>query len=212
MSKKIYLNEVHIYRFELTSENIVPGILSEDEVNYGQRLIRQEHRVRFWQARIHLRFILASYLNRPPEDIQFQIGVHGKMYLINNPMGLQFNVSHSKEWALYAITLDHEVGVDIEWIDSKLEVTPLVERFFTTKEKQIILELPETHRVAAFYHYWTRKEAYLKALGIGLSGLSQISFEEVDQKTLPLVELAPGFASAVGLLAPRLGDYQLYFF
>ena len=74
---------------------------------------------------------------------------------------------------MYAVTLDQEVGIDIEWMNPEVEIQPLVSRFFTPQEQEAFLALPLDQQLTGFYRLWTRKEAYLKAQGWGLAGLSR---------------------------------------
>jgi 4'-phosphopantetheinyl transferase len=121
-------------------------------------LVRQRKIV----ARARLRQILSRYLHRDPRSIEISCGTHGKPQV----KGLEFNVSHSENLAVYAIS-QQPVGIDIEYRRS-LEMTSLVERFFAPVELANWRQLPAEHRELAFFRAWTMKEAYLKAIGTGL--------------------------------------------
>ena len=196
--------EIHLWRASL-ARNIdsLAAILSYEELQRGQRFRCEEHRRRFCLARAGLRFILAHYLPIAPRQIVFREGPYGKLYLAGGAMELQFNLSHSRDLALYAVTLDCEIGVDTEWINPDLPVQPLVARFFAPSE-QAILDLPASQQLAAFYRLWTRKEAYLKALGLGLSGLSHALTEDRPGSIMG-VEPAPEYAGALALA----GDHRI---
>jgi 4'-phosphopantetheinyl transferase len=194
--------EIHIWRAWLNSASEFRAeILTDAEIQRGKRFIRELDQQRFCRARGFLRDILARYLQVDPKTIRFREGSHGKLYL-EGEQRLQFNVSHSKELALYALTLDQEVGVDTEWMSPDLEVHPLVQRFFTPEECQAILKLPPGQQLHAFYQQWTRKEAYLKAQGWGLSGLSH-PMPKVDAGMIMSLDPAQGYAGAVALTQPN---------
>lgn len=82
---------------------------------------------------------------------------------------LLFNVSHLHELAIYAVARGVDVGIDIEHINKDLEYTEIAKQYFSPREIAVLLSLPEYQQARAFYNYWTRKEAYIKALGIGLA-------------------------------------------
>jgi len=126
-----------------------------------------------------MREVLSRYLDINAVDVQYIKGKKGKPYL-SDEMGtankvLQFNLSHCAEVAILAISQQGEVGVDIESIDRKTDWQGIVKRFFTVQEQQALFSLPQDQQRLAFYELWTRKEAYMKVLGTGLS-LSPTAF------------------------------------
>jgi len=100
--------------------------------------------------------------------LRFVIGPHGKPRLANAPIDLRFNLSHSSERALLAITIGHEAGVDIER-ERSIETLDLADRFFSAAESATLRALPPADQVPAFFRCWTRKEAFVKAIGNGLA-------------------------------------------
>ena len=98
--------------------------------------MREEHRRRYCLARIFLRKILARYLKTAPAAIVFRQAAHGKLYLATSPIALQFNMTHSQDFALCAVTLNQEIGIDMEWMNPNLAVSSLVNHFFTPQEQQ----------------------------------------------------------------------------
>ena len=144
--------------------------LNPDELERAQRFKNSQHRQRFTAARGILRHILARYLRKAPRDIQFESGPFGKP-LLQDPEGhpLHFNVSHSRQLALYAISRDLEVGIDLEGDRDTLDYTGAAERICSPEEFAVFQNLPETKQRAAFFRCWTRKEAFVKALGKGFS-------------------------------------------
>jgi 4'-phosphopantetheinyl transferase len=117
-----------------------------------------------------LRDILSRYDRRAPADLEFCHGSHGKPGLVpqSNKLGLHFNVSHSDRLGLYAVTRAGEVGIDVERIKPCEGFEGIADRFFSPPEIQALRAYPAALQLNAFLGYWTRKEAYAKALGAGL--------------------------------------------
>jgi 4'-phosphopantetheinyl transferase len=184
-------DEVHVWRAPLeAAEDVLESyerLLSPDERQRAERFVFHKHRVRFIVARAVLRILLSRYLDREPERIGFVYGREGKPALAEGGASIRFNLSHSEALALYALTLRREVGIDLEWISPRISFEELAERFFTPGEVASLRALPDDAREPAFFACWTRKEAYMKAIGKGLSLPTQ-DFE---------VTLAPGEAAAL---------------
>jgi len=148
--------------------------LSEDEQVRAARFRRERDRLHFISGRGWLREVLGRYLAIAPDHIQFGYGVHGKPF-VNHAPELQFNMSHGHELALYAIGRDRPVGIDVEYVRRPVaDLEDLARRFFSKREHATLLALPPPQRVKAFFRGWTCKEAYLKAIGTGLSQLDQV--------------------------------------
>jgi len=130
--------------------------------------------------------VLARYLETQPEAVRFAYGEYGKPALSDEHV-LRFNLSHSNEVALLAVALDAELGVDVEHIRADFASEDIARRYFSRTEVDAFNALPPDERVAAFFRCWTRKEAYIKAIGKGLSQ----ALDEFD------VTLAPGIAPAL---------------
>lgn len=162
---------VHLWRVWLPDwmDQIVTlrHLLAVDEIERADRFRFPIHRERFTIARALLRKTLCLYLDSAPEKITFSYGHRGKPYLQSNPTTLQFNVSHSHDMAVYAVTQEAEMGVDIEKIDPPFK-EDVAKGFFSTEEYKALMQLPVAERSGAFYHIWSRKEAVIKALGEGL--------------------------------------------
>ena len=119
----------------------------------------------------------------PPDRVQFIYSEKGKPALANQR--LQFNVAHSQSLALYAVTLDYSIGVDLEAIRAIADLTALTQRFFSPNEHAAIAALPANQQSQAFFRYWTCKEAYLKATGHGLAKLQELEISlEFNQPCL----------------------------
>lgn len=145
--------------------------LSADELERAGRFRFQHHRSRFIAARGMLREVLATLLEVAPGQIRFQYGERGKPSLSREfaSSDLKFNLSHSDDKVLLAVSIGREVGVDIERIRPDFPCADIAERFFSEWEVVRFLSLPTHARTEAFFNCWTRKEAYVKAIGDGLS-------------------------------------------
>jgi 4'-phosphopantetheinyl transferase len=143
-------------------------LLSEDERVRGERFLRVVDRRRHVFGRAGLRLVLAGYLNRPAQTIRFSYNAWGKPGLIlEDGESLQFNLSHSAGEAVLAVSPDAEMGVDIEEVRAIEE--DVARHFFSAAEYAELAALPVHERANAFYRCWTRKEAFVKAHGAGLS-------------------------------------------
>lgn len=162
-------DEVHLWRIDLDQPtNGLWELLSADEQERGQRFRFEHHRQLFVVGRGVLRLILGKYGDMPASTLAFSYGRQGKPYLTTQP-SLQFNLSHSAKWALLAITRLETVGVDIEQIRQLPDMLGLAKRFFALTEYEQLRQLPAQQQAPAFFECWTRKEAYLKAIGEGLT-------------------------------------------
>ncbi len=146
-------------------------MLSEDEQTRAQRFRFEIHRQRFVVGRGILRMLLSRYLHITPELIAFSYLANGKPFFmpLESEQTIEFNVSHSHELALFAFTREQAIGVDIEYMDAFPDTQAIVNSFFSSQEQKAFFALPTSKQTAAFFAAWTRKEAYLKACGDGLS-------------------------------------------
>jgi 4'-phosphopantetheinyl transferase len=143
--------------------------LSTRERQRGERFRFEKHRARWLAGRIALRRILADELGVAPGEIEYETGVHGKPSLAGKHAGaLEFNLSHSGGRALVAIARGMELGVDVEEIHAMEDIHAVAERHFAAEEREHLFSLPAGEQVPGFYRLWTRKEAYIKAIGTGL--------------------------------------------
>lgn len=167
--------EVHVWRRRLEQPQELQEsylrTLADDERTRASRFHFDKHRRHFVAGRGFLRALLARYLNTTAEEVRFAYGPYGKPVLdgAHRESSLRFNASHSGDWAVYAFVEDHEVGVDVEHIKADFETEGIAERFFSALEVQTLNTLAEEEKPAAFFRCWTRKEAYIKAIGSGLS-------------------------------------------
>lgn len=174
--------EVHVWRADLKPraselQNLWPA-LSTDERARAERFRFPKDRDRFVAARGLLRVILGCYLSFEPGQLRFCYGVHGKPALVPEFGGeeLSFNLSHSHELALYAVARSRRIGLDLEYLRADLIVDRIAERYFSQRENVMLRSLPASMRREAFFSFWTRKEACIKARGGSLGFL----LEKVD--------------------------------
>lgn len=186
-------DEIHVWRasqycppsqfqeFELT--------LAEDERSRAARFCLQKDREQYVVTRGILRALLGMYVGENPSRLRFAYTPYGKPSLSHEcqNLGICFNVSHSGGLAILAFTRNREVGVDIEQIRSDFASQEIAERFFSAREARMLRSLGNEVRDVAFFNCWTRKEAYIKAVGEGLS----MPLHQFD------VSLAPGEPAAL---------------
>lgn len=147
------------------------ALLAPDERARAERFRFERDRRRFVVARGVLRTLLGRYLGTDPRRVAFRYESHGKPALGEGfgGQGIHFNVSHSGEMALYAFARGRELGVDVEEVRPMEDGLEIAERFFSPAEVAAFRALPAEIRDEAFFNCWTRKEAYIKAVGEGLS-------------------------------------------
>jgi 4'-phosphopantetheinyl transferase len=142
------------------------AILADDERMRADRFVLEGHRGRFVAAHAFLRGVLARHLGAPAESLRFQAHPAGKPFLAGSR--LRFNLSHSGARALLAVTLDRDIGVDLEELRPMPDACDLALRHFAPGEIATLRSLPEPDRDEAFLRCWTLKEAYVKGVGGGL--------------------------------------------
>lgn len=168
-------DEVQLWRVDLeairSEESRWQKVLSPDERQRASRFYFVVDRQRFVASRALLRIILGGYLTVEPGDLNFSYSTKEKPSLgpIHVESGVTFNVSHSGGIALYAFASGRDIGVDVEQVRRDFDVEGIARRFFSAHEQKQLFDLPSAERVDAFFRCWTRKEAYIKATGDGLS-------------------------------------------
>jgi 4'-phosphopantetheinyl transferase len=178
---------IHVWHAALERDadslNRLEVTLSLDEKARADRFHFANDRKRFVAARGLVRTLLGKYLQRPPASLEFSYGKHGKPFLSgeNISSGLCFNVSHSAGVAAYAIARGRNLGVDVELVRAEFGGENIARRYFSSHEVSDLLTLPAEGRAKGFFHCWTRKEAYLKATGMGL----QIPLDSFAVSLLP---------------------------
>jgi len=188
---------VHLWRSRLDLADFrmaeLASYLSPDETARARRFHFEEHRRRFIAGRGILRRLLGTYLELNPQKLRFCRRRYGKPFLppATGSTSLSFNMSRSEGLALFALTRNRAVGIDLEKIRPLPDAEPIARSYFHPDEFSYIRALPEKDQTRGFFDIWTRKEAYLKAIGRGLGGL--------DAPDLP--PLVPGGADS-GFIPP----------
>jgi len=171
--KRIAVWKVSLDDREIASDVLAAGnsLLSADEIERAKRFHFERDQTYYTHCRLVLRHLLGNYLGIPSEEVRFEYRAQGKPQLAadQNPRALHFNVSHSAGLALIAVGSEHQLGVDLERRKDGVDTAALAERFFSPNECAGLKALTPSLQVAAFYACWTRKEAFLKATGDGLS-------------------------------------------
>src|SRR5215470_19934473 len=204
-------DEAHVWRASLDQDAKVianlAALLSQDEYQRAARYHLPIHRDRFIAGRGILRKIISAYLALSPAELQFTYNEYGKPAVSDdqNDRALNFNLSHSAELILYAFTRGRGVGIDIEYIREDFATLEIAEQFFSKDEVTALKSLPTDQRTMGFFNCWSRKEAFIKAKGMGVS-------YPLDRFT---VSLAPGELPALLKVdddmreAPRWKMYEL---
>ena len=143
-------------------------ILAPDEKTRWRQFYFEKHQRRFANARLQLREILSHYLGLSAAEIAFDYNKQGKPFLKNNPHALEFNLSHSSELAILAVGQSLPLGVDVEFFSAR-PYLGLAKQLFSQREIQALHQVAPHLQPLAFFHMWTQKEAFIKAVGLGLS-------------------------------------------
>jgi 4'-phosphopantetheinyl transferase len=179
--------EVHVWQATLDLRparvRALAHTLSEDERVRAGRFVFERDRSRFIARRGLLRAILGRYLRKAPGELEFRARPYGKPAVSPGAGGspLRFSASHADGMALFAVTAGREVGVDLERVRSDFPYEDVAGRVFSPREAQTLLALNAISRPIAFFNCWTRKEAYLKARGVGLS----LPLDQFDVSLVP---------------------------
>ena len=180
-------DDIHVWHAALDHGDEVLGqlesTLSLEEKARADRFHFVNDRNRFVVARGLLRELLGKYLHQAPAGLEFSYGEHGKPSLSgrNASSGLCFNLSHSSGLVVYAIAKERNLGIDVEHVRPESAGVDIAQRYFSAREVNDLRTLPPEARVEGFFHCWTRKEAYLKATGMGL----QIPLDSFSVSLLP---------------------------
>ena len=188
-------HEAHVWRAALDAPPWYVGelesILAMDERIRAAKFVIRGDRERYIVGRGQLRILLGHYLGKPPHALRFSYNLYGKPYLDDSgTSGLSFNVAHARGLVLYAMTRRH-VGVDVEYVSADVACAEIARRFFSPGEYHALQNLPVTMRRQAFFLCWSRKEAYVKAVGKGLS-LAPHTFDVSVDPRLPPALLSAG--------------------
>ncbi len=170
---------------ELQEADYLPwhGLLNEQEKRQVEKFCFAKDRKRYLITRILIRKLLGYYLHLAPEDILFQYNPYGRPSPVpeQNPQGLDFNIAHTDGLIAVGLGINARIGIDAESLQ-KPRKTEVAEDFFALTEVSQLHQAPKARQQALFYHFWTLKEAYIKAIGKGLAlPLDSFGFDIQDQ-------------------------------
>lgn len=176
-------NNIHLWTIDpqaitaTTRLSALKNILSQREIEKiaSYRSAKAQHNALITRA--FVRLLLSQYAPIKPQDWVFTIGKHGKPELQNAPFALRFNLSHNDKLIVCAVCLQHDIGCDVESLSRKISTDAISKRYFSASEYQSLNKMPAARQNAKFFEYWTLKEAFVKATGLGISqGLDSFSF------------------------------------
>lgn len=178
--------DVHVWRFPLGNPGLAnaAGHLTDDERTRATSMASQTARQVYVASQSALREVLAGYTHTLPRELDIVRAQRGKPMLAPPCAEVHFNVSHSGDWGVVAVA-SVEVGVDVERVNPRRPSARIADRFMTEGERGLLALRAGSHGDAAFFMVWSRKEAYLKAVGVGLA----VPFSKVDSSTARLPEL-----------------------
>ena len=184
----IWLVDIESFTDDLT---LFYQTLSIDELSRAKKYKFAYLQDKFIINRGFLRLILAKYLSIKAKDIELAYNHKGKPFLVpSNQSKINFNLSHKNKYTIYAVS-NNDLGIDLEAIKSDIEVENIAKRFFTNHEYNDICCLQKEEKLEYFFQLWTAKEAYLKAIGEGLSGgLNSINLQRKNNETKWNIEIA----------------------
>jgi 4'-phosphopantetheinyl transferase len=187
--------EIHVWKASLDDESRVTechSLLSRDEIIRAERFAFAADRQQYILSHGALRTVLSRYTCIDPRALEFETGPHGKPMLVQSFTDVRFNLSHSANIALIAVTRGREVGVDVERVDNSILFEEIAEHYFEPREVWDLRIAPTDEKVGRFFDTWTRKEASLKASGVGIAGVD-LSGRFAARNFAP----ADGYAGAV---------------
>ena len=210
-------SEIHLWfadlnsldRYAISSE--VAHWLRGEEKNRYNRYQSQRQREHFLFGRVLLKTILSKYIGCAPADLKLDIDTRGKPFVSSdNTLSLAFNLSHSGNRVVFAVSKNQDLGVDLELIKKERAILKIAERYFSTSETRELRNLPKASQVKRFYELWTLKESVLKACGYGLSrGLSEIEFSFPASDKL-VMHSAPGNENLTHWQSWQIEEYKNY--
>jgi len=187
-SLKIKKNEIHLWQVnpdKITQPELLnkyKNLLSDDETKKQQRYKFSHDRHDALITRAFVRDLLSYYAEVAPNDWRFDKGEKDKPEIINPPLPLRFNLSHTKGLIICAVTLEDDIGCDVENTTRSNDVLSIANRFFSPSETKELFSLPNDQQRHRFFDYWTLKESYIKAWGLGLAiPLKDFSFTIIDK-------------------------------
>ncbi len=224
-------SELHVWRAWLDQDDHHQSdhqsLLSHAEIDVANKFFFARDRNRYINSRGILRCILGRYLSTEPHEITIDRGEHGKPLLEKSPYQMEFNLSHSRGLGIFVFAIGKRIGIDVEYIRPLSDYEQIAKFFLTSNEMEALCQLPEEIRLQGFYKAWTRKEAFVKALGVGIGNalhkfeVSVSPFEEPtineihqgikDVSHWKLLDLEPA-PSYVAALAVEASEFSLRLF
>jgi len=183
-------NDVHVWLIEPAKINdgklldALKTLLNHNEIEKVQRyrLTKAKHTALITRA--FVRIVLSQYTDVPAQEWSFNLGVHGKPEINSPPIPLSFNLSHNDNLIICAVSLDKKIGCDIENLSRKISIKAIAQRYFSATEFDALMALSPALQTRRFFEYWTLKEAFVKATGMGISqGLGSFNFTISKAKT-----------------------------
>ena len=172
MNRHLLGNSVHVFHADIGKEGPIDldlcwRIIGDAERIRAERFRYDLHRERYVKAHGHLRQILAAYLGVPQEQVAIAVQKGGKPFIPE--AGLHFNMSHSADTAVYAVSAKGSIGIDVELFDRRVEIEDLSAHYYTPSEQSVLSSLDQKARRESFFWLWTAKEARMKLTGEGLA-------------------------------------------
>ena len=168
-------NDIHLWVTD-PLQHQAPALLQRYRALLTDEESAKQQRYRFAKdqhdaliTRAFVRDLLSHYASTLPQDWRFEKGEKDKPEIINPPLPLHFNLSHTQGMIICAVTLNDDIGCDVEYIERDNDILNIADRYFSTSEVQELFSLPESGQRSRFFDYWTLKESYIKAWGLGLA-------------------------------------------
>jgi 4'-phosphopantetheinyl transferase len=188
----------------------VMEIMSSEERRRYARLRGERPKRLHLGARMLVRYVLAAYTGVRPQDLQFEVGLAGRPRLVPNPTGLQFNISHTTGLIGCVLTQDRGCGLDVEGVPLAPEVAQAMLRFLAQEERDAVGRRGRPDQGRAVLEHWVVKEAYLKALGVGLTrGLDSFTVRDLDGPRIRIDDRAVDTIDAQVELQERVGRHVI---
>ncbi|WP_028866124.1 4'-phosphopantetheinyl transferase family protein [Psychromonas aquimarina] len=189
-NKTLLSGDIHLWRIQpqkitdLTVLKSLKSVLTQSEIEKVQRYRSPKAQHNALITRAFVRFVLSQYAEIKPQDWSFTISEHGKPELNNTTPALRFNLSHNDDLLVCSVCLGHDIGCDVENLSRRISVEAIAKRYFSAEEYQSLKDLAPALQRRRFFEYWTLKEAFVKATGLGISqGLDTFSFKITAPET-----------------------------
>lgn len=186
---ELHDNDIHLWSISPQSIsdpitiNSLKKILKQSEIDKIERYRFPEAQHNALITRAFVRIVLSQYAELQPQDWQFDITKNGKPEIKNASLALRFNLSHNDKLIICAVCLKHDIGCDIENLSRKTSIETISKRYFASAEYQNLKNMPDQLRRSRFFEYWTLKEAFVKATGLGISqGFDSFNFTIEETK------------------------------